>query len=70
MCIRDSYKTFDLDYTPKEMIENKQWTFSGFYELLKSVNTIGDDRPIYSLALWNSLPTCAVYANGGDIRCV
>lgn len=63
----DLYKSYGAEMTPQEMIENKTWTFAGFQALLPKVMAPDLDRPKYGISMINSLPTIAVYANGGDV---
>ena len=65
-CNMDVYNQFRLDYTPREMIEQGKWTFNGFYDLLLDVYDVDPENKIYGLALYNSIVTASVYANGGD----
>ena len=70
MCNMDTFNSFNYDVTPREMIENGQWTFSGFLDLLPNFYTpseSGDTTNSYFSFVHSGLPICAVYANGGDI---
>src|SRR5699024_2792700 len=67
VCKNDVYESFGLDSTPKEMIENKKWSFSNFADLLPNLY---DDSGTENDKVWafahSGLPMCAVYANGGN----
>lgn len=65
-CNMDIYEQFGQERTPREMVEQGDWTFDGFYELLQNVYDPDPERRIYGLALYNSIVTASVYANGGD----
>ncbi len=62
----DAYNSFNLDSTPQEMLENGEWTFSGFQELLPKVYTNDSTDKIWAF-VHGDLPVLAVYANGGDL---
>ena len=63
----DLYNSYGVEMSPAELIETGLWTFSGFQDLLSDVMAPELDRPKYGISLVNSLPTIAVYANGGDV---
>ena len=63
----DLYNTFGVDRTPREMIEQGDWTFDDFYNLLLNVYDPDETNRIYGFGLKNSIVTATIYANGGDV---
>ena len=61
------YDTFDMDMTPKEMVEQGMWTFDNFYSVVTQTYVPDEGSPVYGLALYNSIVNATIYANGGDI---
>lgn len=61
------YDTFGLDMTPKEMVEQGKWTFDDFYAVVTKTYDPNESSPIYGIAMYNSIVTATIYANGGDV---
>ena len=59
-------KEFNVTH-PYELLENKQWTFDTFTDMLPQVSDTSAERKIYGLIQQNDdlLPKSAVFANGG-----
>lgn len=57
--------------TPKELLEQKKWTFDTFLDYLPSISDMSSDEPTYGMSVYDGqlhqIPITAVFANGSQL---
>ena len=61
------YEDFNIGTTPKEMVEEGDWTFDNFLTLIQDCSDLSGQRPIYGLENQCSLLSIAIGANGSNV---
>lgn len=63
----DTYDSYNIGQTPREMDEAGKWTFETFVDLLDRVDHDGSDWGYFAFAYSGDLPMAFVRANGGSV---
>lgn len=57
--------------TPKELLEQGQWTFDTFVDYLTDVSDMSSDEPTYGMSIYSGqlhqIPITAIFANGSQL---